>query len=192
MRSFWTAQSEDLGFDPEGVLVAQVNLRNLGYDEDQGREFIRRGLERLAGLPGVRAASATRMIPFSGDWSTDIEAPPGSVSNAPDNQIWVGLNAVAPEYFGVTGVEIVSGRALGPQDFVGEAQTIVINEVLAELIWPGQDPVGQALPVGDGYTVVGVARDGTYYELGEEPSTQAYLPLRGSFSHRNFSSTDVW
>jgi predicted permease len=176
-QSYWTARSLDLGFEPEGVLVTQVNLRNLGYDEDQGRAFVRQALERLAELPGAGPVSAASMIPFSGAWSTDIEASPGSVPNAPDNRIWVGLNTVAPAYFDVAGVEIISGRPLGPQDVEGAAPTIVINEVLAGLLWPGQDPIGKTAPVGDGFTVVGVARHATYYEIGEQRSTQAYLPV---------------
>ena len=177
-RSFQSAQAEDLGFASSGVLITEVNLGPLGYDADRGRTFVRDALDRLNALPGVRAVSAANRVPFSGDWSTDLPTPPGASADAPE-AIAVGLNAVAPDYFDVMGVEIVAGRALGPEDRAGEAPSIVVNETLARLLWPAGDPIGRVAPIGSGagYTVVGVARDATYYQLGEEQWSQAYFAL---------------
>lgn len=177
-RSFHAASSEDLGFDDESVLLTRVDLQRLGYDEARGRVFIRDALDRLATLPSVRAVSTTNRVPFRGDWSTEFPAPEGATPNAPDNTVLVGLNAVGPDYFDVMGIDIVSGRGIGPQDAPGTSPVIVVNQTLAELLWPDGDPVGRTFPeLEEPYTVVGVARDATYYELGEEPWTQAYLSV---------------
>lgn len=177
-RSFHAASSEDLGFDDESVLLARVDLQGLGYGDDEGRAFIREALDGLRTVPGVRAASTTNRVPFRGDWSTEFPAPDGATPNAPDNTVLVGLNAVGPDYFDVMGIDIVAGRAIGPQDRPGGRPVLVVNETLAELLWPGADPVGRTFPeLEEAYTVVGVARDATYYELGEEAWTQAYLPV---------------
>jgi hypothetical protein len=103
-------------------------------------------------------------------------APPGA-DEADDSvePITVGLNAVAPGYFDVAGVEIVRGRPLGAEDGPDAAPAVVINETLAVRLWPGEDPVGRVLPTRGGLVVVGIARDATYYELGELTQTQAYL-----------------
>jgi predicted permease len=127
-------------------------------------------------LPGVVTVATSRQIPFGGDWSTDIDAPLGGTPNAADGGITVGLNAVTDDYFGLVGVQILAGRAFGPGDRQGAAAVTVINEALAELLWPGEDPIGRVLEAGEsGFLVVGLARDATYYELGEEPKTQAYV-----------------
>lgn len=178
-RSFWTARTQDLGFATEDRLVLQVNLRALGYSEDEGRTFIPRALERLRAVPGVEEVATTRMIPFQGDWSSDIEPPPGARPNTDEGQLWIGFNAVSPDYFDVMNVPILRGRPLGPEDREGGAPAIVVNETLEDLLWPDDDGLGRTVSNGDDwtFTVVGVAKDATYYELGEEPTTQAYVSV---------------
>lgn len=178
-RSYWSARTQDLGFATTARLVLQVDLRALGYSSDEGRVFIRRGLERLGALPGVSRVATTRMIPFRGDWSSDIDPPPGARTNTEDGKIWVGMNTVSPGYFDVMGVEIVRGRPLGEQDGPDGAPVVVLNETLEDLFWPDGDGLGQGVSFGDDrlFTVVGIARDATYYALGEAPTTQAYASV---------------
>jgi len=178
-RSFLSARTQDLGFATENRLVLGVNLRALGYGEDEGRIFIARALERLRALPGVVGVATTRMVPFHGDWSTDLELPPGAIPNTEEGYLRVGLNAVSPGYFDVMDVDIVRGRALGEEDRENGPPAVVVNEKLASLVWPGQDALGKALKfAGDrDFTVAGIARNATYYELGEEPTTQAYASV---------------
>jgi predicted permease len=175
-RSFWTARTQDLGFATENRLALQVNLRALDYTRDEGEAFIRQGLARLRALPGVVDVATTRMIPFRGDWSTNITPPPGALSNTEGGDLWIGMNAVSPHYFDVMGVRIVRGRPLGAEDGPGDPPALVINETLEHLLWPGRDGLGQVVKLGEDrqFTVVGIARNATYYELGEEPTTQAY------------------
>jgi hypothetical protein len=119
------------------------------------------------------------MIPFQGDWTSEMDAPPGVQPNYGGNQILTGMNAVSSDYFQVAGATILRGRPLGPMDVEGSTPVIVINETLAEDLWPGQDPVGRTLPVREGLNleVVGIARTSTYYQLGEAPFPQTYLAL---------------
>jgi len=175
-RSFDAARSLDLGWEPGNRLVVQVDLRAQGYSDEEGLAFLPRALDRLAALPGVGAVTTTRMVPFQGDWSTDVEPVGSAVPNTEDGKVWIGLNAVGPGYFDVMGIPIVRGRALGTEDRREGALSVVMNETLAATLFPGQDPLGQGVDLGGGrvVSVVGVARDATYYELGEEPTTQMY------------------
>jgi predicted permease len=178
-RSFWTARTQELGFATEERLVVQVDLRALGYSADEGLAFIPTALDRLRAVPGVLQVATTRMIPFQGDWSTDLDPPPGARSNTDEGKLWVGLNAVSPGYFDVMRVPIARGRALGPEDGAQDPPAVVVNETLETLLWPDEDGLGRTVAIGDDRTfmVVGVARDATYYELGEEPTTQAYASV---------------
>jgi len=181
-RSFEAASGEELGFDDESVLVTRVGLQSLGYGPDDGRVFLDDALERLEAIRGVRSASTTNRVPFQGDWSTEIPAPEGATPNAPDGHVTVGLNAVAAGYFDLMGIEILAGRGIAAGDRSDAEPVIVVNETLAELLWPGADPVGRIFPeLSRPYRVVGVARDATYYELGEDPRTQAYFSVQQSY-----------
>ncbi len=178
-RSFWAARSQDVGFATDHRLVIQVNLRNQGYTPVQGRVFLARALERIGGLPGVENVTTARQIPFQGDWTTSFDAPPGAQPNDADGQILTGMNVVGPDYFQVAGIPIERGRSLGPEDSEGSPLAVVINQRLAEQIWPDQDPLGRTLPLSPDHhaLVVGVARTATYYALGEEPFPQVYAYL---------------
>jgi predicted permease len=139
--------------------------------------FLRDALDRIAEIPGVGAVATTRQIPYQGDWTTEFDAPPGTEPNYGDELIFTGLNAVSPRYFQVSGVPIVRGRPLNADDVAGSPQVAVMNQALADAIWPGQDPIGKVLPVDDERTVeiVGVAQTANYYELGEDPAPQLYI-----------------
>jgi predicted permease len=174
-RSFLTARGEQLGFETEDRLLLEVNLRGAGYDQSRIAAFVQEGLERLAALPGVERVSTTMMIPFQGEWTTSMTTPAGGRANDPDGNITTGANLVGPGYFELMGIDIVRGRAIDASDVAGAPQVMVINETLARAVWPDQDPVGKTLPFRDSdYTIVGVARDASYYALGEEPFPQMY------------------
>jgi predicted permease len=175
-RSFNAARTFELGWEANDRLVVQVNLRGQGYSEEEGLAFIPRARERLAALPGVEAATTSRMIPFQGDWSTNIEPPAGAMPNSEDGTVWIGMNVVHPGYFELMGIPLVRGQPLGMSARQEGPPAVVMNETLAETLFVGADPVGQILTLGGdrAFTVVGVARDAVYYELGEEPTTQLY------------------
>jgi len=109
VRSFHAASVQDVGFETENRLLVRVPMRALGFDEARGRAFIDAGLERIEALPGVVAASTTRMIPFGGQWTSTIEAPPGATPNAEGEGIDFGMNVVFPGYFEIMGVDVVRG-----------------------------------------------------------------------------------
>ncbi len=177
-RSFWAAQSQPLGFDTQSHLVVQLNLRSQGYDAEQGRVFVTQASERLRSLPGVEEMTTSRQIALQGDWSTDV---PITLGGDPDSEgtFILYLNAVSPAFFDVMGIPILRGRPLGIEDRAEAEAALVINEAMADRYWPGQDPVGRTIPIGDrDHTIVGVARNATYLELGEEPKPQAYFSLQ--------------
>jgi putative ABC transport system permease protein len=178
-RSFWTARTQELGFATEDRLVLQLNLRGMDYDADRSRIFLTEARQRILDLPGVLGVTTTRMIPFQGDWTWDFDAPPGTQPNGEGGTVVTGVNAVGQDYFRVAAVPIVRGRPLGTDDAVGNPPATVINEALAEALWPGLDPLGRTLPIlGDApMEVVGVAENANYYQLGEAPAPQAYISL---------------
>ena len=174
-KSFRAASHQDLGFSSEDRLVVRVNLRTAGYEGDRVPAFIQEALLGLESLPGVRTAATTRMIPFRGDWTSSFDPPPGARANDGEGRIRTGMNVISPGYFEAMGMPIVEGRPLTSEDTDGAPSAIVVNQTLADQVWPGTSALGQTLPVlGGDFTVVGVAGPATYYELGEAPSPQTW------------------
>ena len=68
------------------------------------------------------------------------------------------------------------GRPFQESDDISGPPVVVINEAFARAVWPNEDALGKSLPLRQGidFTVVGIAHDATYYELGEAPRLQAY------------------
>jgi predicted permease len=177
LRSFLAAQTFDVGFETEDRLIVTLDLRAQGYDEQRGRRFILDALDRAAGLPGVRAVTTTSMVPLGGGMWTGsfqaegVEPPPGQ------DYFDTGFNTVGPAYFETLAIPLLAGRSFTRSDDSDAPAVVVVNETLAEMVWPGQDPLGKVITHDGRFRVVGVARDATYYELGETPQPQVYLPV---------------
>jgi len=178
LRSFTSAQAVDPGFELADRLVLEFDLRNQGYSEDEGRRFIRDALERVGAMPDVASVTTTRMVPLGrGVWSGSFLAegvePPGD-----QPYFDAGFNAVGPGYFETIGIPLLAGRGFTTRDDAGAPGVVVVNQALAEMIWRDESPIGRRVG-GDGewFTVVGVARNASYYELGETPQPQLYVPV---------------
>jgi len=179
-RSLLAARAVDLGFDERGVLLVRLNLRNHGYDAERGRAFIQDAIDRLGALPGVAIATTTGQAPFRGEWSTTLEPWPGVTFAGGRTDLSVGLNVVSPGYFEAMGIPLLRGRAFSSADRKGGPPVVIVNETFARIVFGDADALGQTVPLRDGQTpltIVGIARDATYYELNEEQWTQAYAPV---------------
>ncbi len=179
IRSLITARSVDLGFVPERKLVATPAISNAGYSEDEGRQFVREMFDRMAELPGVVGVSTTMIAPFQSRETHPIQAGTGSAGGGYE----AGFNRVGPGYFQLMGIPVVAGREFERSDDRTASPSVVVNQELAERMWPGQDPLGKFLVFGDRrWVVIGVVRNALYYEVGEAPQTQFYVSQLQDYS----------
>jgi hypothetical protein len=99
-----------------------------------------------------------------------------------DESAWGYFNNVGPGYFALMRTPMVRGREFGPEDRDDSEPVAVVNETMAARYWPGGDAIGGRFRLGDRWlTVVGVARDATYREIGERPAPWFFLPLRQGY-----------
>ena len=168
-----------LAVDPQttrpGVGVALVDTLAERF-QARGRAFLDQLLERVQGLPGVHSASFADTIPLNLGGQRGFVRIEGYTPQ-PGEDMELNFAIVGPRYFETLRIPIRRGRALGEQDRPGASGAVVINEALARRYWPGQEPLGKKIRRGPAeFTVVGVAQDGKYRSLGEEP-----LPFTLSF-----------
>ncbi|HTX42198.1 MAG TPA: ABC transporter permease [Acidobacteriaceae bacterium] len=146
-------RATDVGFDARHVLAAEIDLSPARYQNHNAwADFYEPMLDRVAHLPGVRAAGVINLVPLqSWGWNSEIHitgqppTPPNEVTLAEDRY-------VSPGYFDVMGIRLLSGRLLSPAlDVPGnKSATIVVNQAFVKKFLPsGLNPVGQHLDDSD-------------------------------------------
>jgi predicted permease len=187
LRSLLQAQKTDLGFKPEHLLSLAMDVQELGYDEHRGANFYREVANRVRALPGVDSASFAYSVPL-GYYSSGLNSLWNeSQRGMPASQVpSVRFNKVDSDYFRTMGIEIVRGRPIDDRDQSSTPLVAVINENLAQTLWPGQDAIGhhfhRASSEGPDVEVVGIAKYSKTAFIGETPGPYFYVPLTQNYT----------
>jgi putative ABC transport system permease protein len=183
IRSLWALRATDPGFQPANVLTMTVPIPK-SPDKAQRSPFYDEFLPRVAALPGVRSVAAIDSLPMHGgsEQPIAIEGRPAEVFALQRN---VSVRQATPGYFRTMEIPMLSGRDFNLADTSNEKSVAVISQAMANLFWPGENPVGRRFRIS--FTpdtvreVVGVV--GNIKERGLkvlDPITMLYLPiLRG-------------
>lgn len=174
----------DPGYDPENLLRVGVRLEGEYFSSgspDPAERILNELHQRIISLPGVLAVG---LYKNSGD-RLDIEGPRGLV------RIGVrGCGVEESDFFGAMGVPLLAGRLLNRSDIesgfffdamrVDGVSAVVINRTLADLFWPGEDPLGKTFAASPDfprtYEVVGVVGDVNHYSYSERREPLFYRP----------------
>jgi predicted permease len=150
VRSFQKLRAVEPGFDPASALTFRIGLPRSDYRE-QGRIVAAHQaiLDRLAALPGVKAVAASTCLPLvegcnqGGPMSVE-----GRILLQGANPPIVLRRAVSGGYFEAMGMRIVRGRGINRGDVDRNEPTVVLNEALAAISFPNQNPIGQRIRLG--------------------------------------------
>ncbi|HEX5438076.1 MAG TPA: ABC transporter permease [Gemmatimonadaceae bacterium] len=169
VRTLRSALAVDPGVDPDGVVVASVDLAPNGYDEARGHAFYSSLIEHVSALPGVESAGLARYVLLSGNVETsDIE--PAEVGPKGRTRVNAVFDVVSPGYFRALSSPLVAGRVLSAADDERGTPVVVVNQTLARRLWPDENPLGKHVRTLDhDWEVVGVLRDGRYESIDEQP-----------------------
>jgi predicted permease len=188
-RSMANAGSLDLGFRTDSLLMASVDLSIAGRDSARAAAFFAEAERRVRALPGVRAAALAAHTPLGYFNGTLKLVPAQRTPTVPPEGLTVFANPVGTDYFRAMGQRLLAGREFSERDDAAAPPVLIVNEALARRLWPGEDPLGQRVRVGDDgrvALVVGLARTATYNFLNEAPLPFAYVPYR---QHRRDAMT---
>ena len=180
VRSVQQAQSVDLGFDPRHVLNLSMDVSQLGVDEPRGRAFYRDVESRVRALPGVESVAWAYSVPFGYYNSTEYVEAEGHPLPTDQRKPSAPYNLVGPEYFRTLKIPIARGRDFTAQDDERARRVAIVNEFMARMLWPGEDPIGKrfrAANDGAWREVVGVTRTGKYRFIFEDPGPYYYEPI---------------
>jgi len=184
LRSLAGASRMELGFDPDGVVVTEVQLSAEEYPTAAERlEFVERSVASLGAAPGVVSASAAAWLPLNHETFTFQVAPSGGAGTPGGEWPLAVLNDVASGYFSTLDIELQEGRDFSPQDGPESGRVLIVNRTLADRFWPARNAVGETLLAGDDpsdpteYTVIGVVADVRHSEIASTAvGPQIYRP----------------
>jgi putative ABC transport system permease protein len=184
VRSMQNAQKIDTGFETKNLFQFFFDLGAVRYDEAHGQQYIRDAIERAKAVPGVVDAAVASGGVFGGGIFITVFRE-GEQSTPNDRGTLVGFADVAPSYFDTMRIPLLRGRALNEFDKEGGKRVAIVNEVMAKLLWPGQEPIGKLFyPTGtpDPFEVVGVAGNTVLLQVSPVPQPVAYFTLRQRYS----------
>ncbi|MBL8190478.1 MAG: ABC transporter permease [Acidobacteria bacterium] len=188
LKSFWKLLEINPGFRAENVIKADISLPRAKYkDEWQQAEFFRRTLEGIRAMPGVETASLTTILPFNNGrraTSFNIDGRPVAPNTDPPD---ADNHEISSEYFKTLGIPIRAGRDFTDTDVRTSAGVVIINEQLAKLHWPNENPLGKRLTVGSpeevelygkpvSREIVGIIGNVKLLNLTDEFNPELYIP----------------
>ena len=183
IRTFSALQRVDPGFDPRNVLTMSISTAGSAEADSSVRAgFFAEVLARVRAIPGVEAAGYINHLPIDGDqWGRSFVVE-GRPKPKPGDMPGAVYRVVHPGYFQSMRIPVVRGRDVSDRDRAGSPPVVVINEFMAKTFWPGEDPIGKRIALGDAewLTVAGVTKNTVIQQLSAPPESELFLPYSQS------------
>ncbi|MGA7410840.1 MAG: ABC transporter permease [Bryobacteraceae bacterium] len=176
IRSFLRVLDVNLGFQPERAATIRIDPSSTYTTQAQKNAYFNEALRLVRHIPGVHAAGLTDVLPLGRNRTWGAGAlgqvyPPGHYPIA-------FIRVVSDGYLQAMGVPLRQGRDFTERDTPSSDQVIMINETLARILWPGQNPIGQMIAQDKGRRVVGVVGDVRHLALEQASGPEMYIPMR--------------
>jgi predicted permease len=181
IRSLQAAQRADPGWNMQNLLSLTVDMGAQGYDQARGLDYYRQAVERAEAIPGVVSASVAGGQLLGGFTGQRTIRPQGNDEGLRRQGQLMGYLSVDPGFLKFLGIPLVSGRGLTETDDEKHPRVVVINENLAQLAWPHENPIGRTIKLynnEDPVEVVGVVKTTTYNAIGEDPIPFLFFPMK--------------
>jgi predicted permease len=189
MRGLWRSLHGNFGFEPQHAMLVGADLHTSDYSGDRVPPMQKRMIDAVATIPGVESVGLTDALLLNDsngsniftDRTTDLRP-----SNAAANAY---MYHISPEYLRAEGTTLLSGRAFTWHDDKDSPRVAVVNREFARRIFGSvSNAIGgyYKMPDGTRIQVVGVAEDGKYGKLTEEPQAAMFFPIL------QFPSSSAW
>jgi putative ABC transport system permease protein len=182
-RSLARLLDVDPGFRTSQVTVFDLNLSDKNYPSPpQQIRFFERLLARLNATPGVEAAGAISVLPFSGVENMDWVTVEGRTSAERGESPGAERREITTDYFKALGVPLLKGRVFSSQDNADAPLVVVVNQTFVRQMLSGKDPIGARVKLGKSADqrpwreIVGVVGDVHGFSLTSASRPQLYMP----------------
>jgi predicted permease len=183
IRSFARLQNVSPGFNSSGVLTLELTMSGRRYGDRQAvLQTYRQLWDRLERLPGVSAAGAVSHLPLSQMFAWGPITVEGRAPAPGENFINADIRISAGQYFEAMQIPLLCGRLFNDQDTLDAPRVAVVDEYMAQQMWPGQDALGKRFHFGglkdkpNWITVVGIVGRIKQYSLDADSRIAYYVP----------------
>jgi predicted permease len=181
-RSLSKIMSENAGFVPDGVLIADADYARAKIPKAERMRFQLDLIDRVRSIPGVTGAASTSIVPITdSSWNQNVLYSPLATDSPGQSYV----NEVSDEYFETMGVRMIAGRSFNARDLSGGPYVAVVNQAFARKFFAGKNPLGQRfslqkLSVKDDVSleIVGLVADTKYDNMHSELAPITYLSIR--------------
>jgi putative ABC transport system permease protein len=181
VKSFSRLQNVDPGFDATNVLTFQISLPISKYGDDpKSSTFYQQLQDRLKALPGVESVSGTTVLPMDGTSNYTSFTIEGRPPLAQGEFLFAEHIGIFPNYFRTLRIPLLKGQEFTPQMGHQSTPVVIINESMARLYWPNDDPIGKRILIdydqGVAREIVGVVSNVKHFGLDAPPKPEMYVP----------------
>ena len=192
-RSLLKLQNQDVGFDPNNVMLLGIDPRLAGYKPAELASLYQQLLTRVGSLPQVRSVSMATYSPMSGTRRSSSIQVPGYEPQRDDDSVAQDI-LVGPKYAETLGIPLLRGRDIEQRDTASSPQVAVVNSTFVERFFKDQNPVGRSFKFDEdeeekspGVEIIGVVGDIKSRDAREKPDPIIYRPIlqvqdQGAFS----------
>lgn len=182
VRGMERALQTPLGFRPQGAMLVDLDLSELGWTGAMAVEKAEAIIDAVRSISGVTAAGTVNRTPFAGGLHGIPIFRPGTTEFRLKNSVLAAYAfQMSPGYLDAAGTRLLRGRDVSWHDTAKTPYVAIVNQTFAHRMWGEAPALGQRFFVSGNLTeVVGVAEDGKYHDLEESPHPVVYLPLSQS------------
>jgi len=182
IRSFDKLRNVDPGYDTQDIFTFQIAPEGAHLqDAPSFARFHMDFIDRVAALPGVERVGIVENVPLNEGLASQRFRTADTVGEEDAGSL-LSFTWSAGDYFSTMGIEVLRGRTFTAADHISQLGNILVSRSAADLLWPGENPLGQRLQMEDQETwetVVGVVDDVLQYGFRLAPEPMVYLPLVG-------------
>jgi predicted permease len=158
------------GFETANLVLTTISTSGAAASDELNRALLERLRERLQSVPSVQSVSYARSVPSMPDRRWELERVRGNATAEAEEPLQAWVNIVGPDYLKVLGLSPSAGRELTADNWATGA-VAMINQDLADALWPGQTAVGRSLQLGSGQDsieIVGVTPNALFNGFSRE------------------------
>lgn len=195
VRSYAEVRGQEYGFEMEGVVTMAVSPQGPRYEDAAARErYLEAVAEAVGQVGGVQSVGMVSRLPLAGGSNGNVQVEGWEPRSSADEGPLVEVTSVVGDYFEAMGIPLLQGRTLVAEDSITDAVGVVVNQAMADEVWPGESPIGKRFGFGTPppwLTVVGVV--GNVRQWGPERASlaQAYFPYARGWASGGYLTVRV-
>ena len=188
IRSFATLVAQDPGFDTRNLLTTELRLPPEEYPVEQRPLFYDQLADNLRSLPGVTGVGLITQLPIRDPGNNIYVYDPRKPRVSPSDMQTSFVRTILPGYFETMGIPLLAGRSLDTTDTAEAPMVMVINQTMAESLFPDENPIGLEVVIdaddATTFQVVGLGGDVRMGSLANDPRSAMYLSYYANRSAR--------